>query len=258
MAEQFGAYSKYYDLLYQDKDYLGETNYILCLLRRFSKNVHSVLELGSGTGKHAELLAEQGLRVTGVERSEWMLDSAKQRIQLASGRKLLGSFDVTYGDARSYSDGNLYDAVISLFHVVSYQTSKEDLLGILQTAASHLRPGSVFLFDVWYGPAVVTTPPEMRVKRIEDEEVRVLRIAEPVVTGVENRVDVGYTMIVTNKRDGEVTEFGEVHPMRYYFPLELELAANSVGLDLIHSEAWLTGNSPSTNTWGVVFVAQKN
>ena len=56
----FDAYSNYYDLLYQDKDYVAETEYINSLISSYSKNAESILELGSGTGIHAGLLANIG------------------------------------------------------------------------------------------------------------------------------------------------------------------------------------------------------
>ena len=54
----FDAYAAYYDLLYKDKDYAGETEYVHRLIQRFNPGAKSILELGSGTGKHARLLAE--------------------------------------------------------------------------------------------------------------------------------------------------------------------------------------------------------
>ena len=49
------------------------------------------------------------------------------------------------------------------------------------TAAKHLKPNGVFIFDFWYGPGVLTDPPVVRLKRLENEEIEVLRIAEPVM-----------------------------------------------------------------------------
>jgi hypothetical protein len=47
----FKAYSRYYDLLYSDKDYESEVKYILHLLKRNGVTKGNILELGSGTGK---------------------------------------------------------------------------------------------------------------------------------------------------------------------------------------------------------------
>ena len=35
MSDPFGLYSRYYDLLYADKDYVGEAKYVRSLISRF-------------------------------------------------------------------------------------------------------------------------------------------------------------------------------------------------------------------------------
>ena len=257
MSIQFDAYSQYYDLLYQDKDYAGEADYVRRLLSRFLPSVSSILELGCGTGKHAALLAESGLQITGVEVSESMLQQAVGRAVAANAAGVAGSFKPVSGDARTVRVGKCFDAVVSLFHVVSYQTTNNDVRQMFETAATHLQPGGLFLFDVWYGPAVVTLKPVVRVKRMENSQIAVLRIAEPKVDMNRNRVDVTYTVLVTDRTSGHVQQFTEEHHMRYYFAPELELIAESNGMPIIHSEEWMTGGSPSENTWGVTFIARK-
>ena len=64
MSEQdavFADYSRYYDLLYGDKDYDAETAYVHALLARHGLSRASVLEFGSGTGRPG---AARALRLT--------------------------------------------------------------------------------------------------------------------------------------------------------------------------------------------------
>ena len=52
--KQFGnIYSQYYDLLYSDKDYAGEVDYIIKLIKENSNEAKTLLDMGSGTGKQA-------------------------------------------------------------------------------------------------------------------------------------------------------------------------------------------------------------
>ncbi|MCA9034579.1 MAG: class I SAM-dependent methyltransferase [Planctomycetaceae bacterium] len=254
---QFAAYSRYYDLLYQDKNYRGETAYIIDLLSRYDNECHTLLELGCGTGIHASLLAEAGFDVTGVEISESMLKQALLRAADVSGRITKGAFNAVQGNALTVRVEQSFDAVVSLFHVVSYQTTNSDVQKMFETASTHLKPGGVFLFDVWYGPAVVHMRPVVRVKRMDNESIRVLRIAEPQLNMNDNRVDVTYTVLITEKATGRVEQLTEEHHMRYYFAPELSLLAQSAGMVITRSEEWMTGNAPSELTWGVTFVARK-
>ena len=60
-AKVFIDYAKYYDTLYQDKDYKAETDYVVSFFKNSdSKSAGSILELGCGTGKHALCFAQKG------------------------------------------------------------------------------------------------------------------------------------------------------------------------------------------------------
>ena len=257
MSDHFGAYSQYYDLLYQNKDYPGEVAYIESLLREHGSDVKDLLELGCGTGIHAELLAQRGFDVTGVELSQRMFERATARAEQLKLTDCPGSFQLHSGDARNFSIDQQFDAVISLFHVVSYQVTNQDVCQMFATASNHLKPGGLFMFDVWYGPAVLSMKPAVRIKRIENDQSEICRIAEPEIDFNANRVDVQYTILVTDKQTQAVNQFSETHPMRYYFVPELELLAAQHQMKLRHCEEWITGNAPSDQTWGVTFVLQK-
>src|SRR5258705_12606383 len=69
----FKRYGAYYDLLYRDKDYEAEAEYVARTLRSTNPAMRSLLEFGSGTGRHGRLIARHGFDVFGVERSESMV-----------------------------------------------------------------------------------------------------------------------------------------------------------------------------------------
>ena len=252
----FKAYSRYYDLLYKEKDYLGEVDYIDSLLKGYAPMSKSILELGCGTGKHAEMLVEKGYCVHGIDLSESMLEAAQCRLcQMPDGKATKLSF--CRGDIRNYRIQEKFDSVISLFHVISYQTANKDVNSAFKTAHQHLNPRGVFIFDCWYGPAVLTERPEVRVKKLEDDSIEVTRIAEPVVHPEENVVDVNYHIIIRDKITNSVEQVFETHKMRYFTTPEIRLVFDSNGFEILKSEEWMTGNKPSVNTWGVCYIARK-
>jgi SAM-dependent methyltransferase len=189
----FQRYSQYYDLLYRDKDYEAEVEYVARTLRSAAPAVQRLLEFGSGTGRHGRLLARQGFQVFGIERSQRMVAEAQRHaVSRPAGD---GGFACCQGDIKTVDLGNVFDAVISLFHVVSYQTCNADLIATFRNAARHLKGGGIFFFDVWHGPAVLRERPSVRVKRIEDENLRVTRIAEPKLDVNAGVVTVVYTIL---------------------------------------------------------------
>ena len=251
----FAGYSRYYDLLYRDKDYAGESRYVAQLIRQHAPSAGSVLEIGCGTGAHAAELAEIGFDVTGVDMSEGMLDAAESRrsaLDAALSRKLT----FVSGDARTVRLGRKFDAVISLFHVMSYQTSNDDLTAAFQTAREHLDARGIFIFDCWYGPAVMRQWPSVTRKTLSDESTEVQRTAEPVVHANENVVDVNYTVIVTDRMTGANETIHETHRMRYLFTPEIKLMLELAGMTLVESKAWMTSEPAGLDSWGACFVAR--
>ena len=252
----FGRYSRYYDLLYRDKDYAAEVAYVARVLRESAPTARTLLEFGSGTGRHGRLLVEQGFDVFGIERSETMAAAAK-KASIGFQTQQDGKFDCRQGDIRTVNLDRIFDAVIALFHVVSYQTGNEDLLQTFNSAARHLNAGGIFMFDVWHGPAVLAERPSVRVKRVEDGEILLTRIAEPALDTNASVVTVHYTMLAEAKADHRLTTFHEEHRMRYLFPMEIDLIARQSGFSVERSEEFMTGNPVSENTWGVTYLLRK-
>jgi len=167
----FDNYAHYYDLLYRDKDYRGETDYICGLLEKFAPGAKSILDLGCGTGRHAVSLAERGFDVFGVDLSNKMIAKAGERkTQLSSHISQKVNFEVA--DIRKLNIGKNFDVIVSLFHVLSYQTTDEDLQAVFEVVAEHLEPEGIFIFDFWYGPAVLAEKPEVREKKKSNRQWR--------------------------------------------------------------------------------------
>jgi SAM-dependent methyltransferase len=255
MSPVFDTYARYYDLLYRDKNYAGEAEYVAAHIRNLAPQAKRILELGCGTGVHAEHLARTGYTVHGVDMSEAMLVRAEAR-KAGLPSAVAAHLSFGHGDVRTVRTGESYDAVISLFHVISYQITNDDLQAAFATAKAHLNPGGVFLFDFWYGPAVLTDPPVVRVKRLGDEEIEVLRIAEPVIHFNENVVDVNYQVMITEKATGGIEQIRETHNMRYLFLPEIAERLGAHGFSLEQAEEWVSGKAPGNDTWGVCCVAR--
>jgi len=247
----FNEYARYYDLLYRDKDYGAETEYVHGLIQAQNPDAKSILNIGCGSGRHDRCLVAHGYTVTGVDISEEMLAAAQNS---AAGSE---SLDYVQGDARSVRLDKTFDVVISLFHVMSYQVTNADLMAAFVTAHTHLKPGGSFVFDCWYGPGVLTDPPTVRVKELEDDVITVTRIAQPVMHPNENVVDVNYRVFLKDNGSGSVREINETHRMRYLFQPEVEMMLTTAGFELQLSEEWLTSAPLSMASWNALFVARE-
>lgn len=217
MNPVFGKeYSDSYDLLYEEKDYEGECTLIEKIIGEYSKiPVHSILDLGCGTGNHSLRLAERGYNVTGVDRSNEMLDIAKAK---AEQKEIHCNF--FQSDLREFDNQKKYDAVIMMFAVLGYQLENEEVLAALKTVSKHLKKEGVFICDVWYGPAVLNQKPGESVRVIENEETKIIRVSSGILDTFRHLVKVHYHLW-TIKGDRVLSEAQEEHAMRFFFPLEL-------------------------------------
>lgn len=256
MSQVFDTYARYYDLLYRDKDYAGESEYVVAHIREQTPRAKRILELGCGTGAHAEHLARMGYTVHGIDMSEAMLARAEAR-KATLPPEVAARLSFGLGDVRTVRTGGTYDVVISLFHVMSYQTTNADLDAAFETASVHLQPGGLFLFDFWYGPAVLTQLPEVRVKRLEDEEIKVTRVAEPVLHVNENVVDVNYTVFIEVKASKAVEQVRETHRMRYLFLPELLCFADAEAWTDFNNFGWMKSQELHQDDWAGLFFTTK-
>lgn len=253
------AYSSLYDLLYADKDYEGECDFIESAFNRFSEiKVERVLDLGCGTGNHAWRLARRGYQVIGVDLSEPMLKIARQKKD---------SFCLPVGitppffirdDIRQLNLRINFDAVVALFAVLGYQAETEDVLTFMGTVERHLAPGGLFLADFWYGPAVEAIKPEPRQKVISFNKNRVIRTARTDLNPEKHHCLVHYHLLI-EKEDGSLAdEFKEDHLMRYFYLPEIKNFLSLSGLKFLHLSAFGDLDKPAnSDTWNVFLVAKK-
>jgi SAM-dependent methyltransferase len=245
----FKEYSNYYNLLYKDKNYIGETDYIDSLIKKFSfSESTTVLNLGCGTGKHDGLLRQKGYEITGVDFSNDMLDIARANCP---------QIPFIEGDVRTLKLNKTFDVVLSLFHVMSYQTLNKDLYDAFLTAKHHLKVGGIFIFDFWYGPSVIAEMPSKRTKQVEDDHLKIVRYTTPTIHPNENIVDVHFDVEITNKQTNEVTQLKELHHMRYLFLPELRQLLNTAGLMIQSEEEWMTGGELGFHSWSGCLVTRK-
>lgn len=136
MTGVFADYARYYDALYSGKDYEAEALYFHLLIQKYGElETRKILEFGAGTGKHQLAFTQLGYSAEAVEPSQEMC-----KIGTIAGAR------IRPGDFQSYRHPEKVDAVLALFHVVSYLTADEDLLRAFENARSHLVRGGFVCF----------------------------------------------------------------------------------------------------------------
>jgi SAM-dependent methyltransferase len=243
------AYAKYYNLLYKDKNYLEEYTYIREILKKYGANGKNILDIGCGTGKHLNFFKKDSFSVSGVDMSDNMIGEAKKYLQQEE--------NLICAKASEFQFDKKFDTIVSLFHVMSYQTKNSELEKVFQNIQNHLIEGGLFIFDFWYGPAVLLDPPVVRIKRLEDDETKITRITEPVMRYNENIVDVHFEVIYEDKRTHIFEKIHETHNMRYLFLPEIMYLTERAGLSFVTAYSWLNFSSLSEKSWYGLVVLKK-
>ncbi|MEM1515793.1 MAG: methyltransferase domain-containing protein [Candidatus Bathyarchaeia archaeon] len=245
-------YSKYYDLLYMDKDYEKECEFIEEAFKQYSsiKPVKTILDVGCGTGGHLIPLARRGYEVTGIDKQESMVNIAEEKIH-----KYKVSARVMVADAVDFNLNEEFDACISMFAVINYIIQTDNLIKAFKNVRRHLKQGALFIFDFWYGPAVLTIKPSSRVKIVEKEGIKVVRTVVPELDTFNCIVKSNYYLIAI-KEGKIVDEVREVHVLRYLFPQELIHYLSETGFKVLKfCEFPYLDKPPSENTWNVAVIA---
>jgi len=247
-----GDYADSYDSLYSTKDYASECDLIEQIFEIHGHGaIARVLDLGCGTGNHALELSRRGYDVVGVDRSTSMLARARQK--RFHGR---GTLAFRQGDTRSLDLGQTFDAALMMFAVLGYQVENRDVLSALQTARRHLRADALFIFDVWYGPAVLSQRPSLRFQATPTTDGQILRSAAGDLDVRHHVCTVAYHIWRLADRL-VVAESSETHVMRYFFPMELEVLLECAGFTLVRLGAFPdVDRNPDVTTWNCLAVAR--
>lgn len=249
----FDAYAAYYDLLYQDKNYKEEAVYIDELINRhMPRTCSTLLDMGCGTGRHAYEFSKLNYQVEGIDISEKMINIARRNFNE-------GGIFFHHDDIKTATLNKHFDAIVALFHVLCYQVQDEDLLQVFKTAASHLNNEGLFIFDCWYGPGVLSDPPVIRKKEMENADLRITRIAHPHVENDCNAVLVDYSILIEQKNAKMQHHVHEKHRVRYLFKDDVARMAKLSGFEVIATHPWLqfTPLKEDEQRWNATFVLKK-
>lgn len=162
MYESYRSFASVYDEFMDGTDYQKTADQIQDMITRFGvskptqkrtgaseardvllaaeKNL--VVDLGCGTGKFTEILADRGYDVMGIDLSEEMLGIALERRDSLRHRTLYLCQDMRefelYGTAGTF---------VSVGDSVNYLLTDEDMIKLFKRVNTFLFPGGIFVFD---------------------------------------------------------------------------------------------------------------
>jgi SAM-dependent methyltransferase len=102
-----------------------------------------LLDLCCGPGRHAVEFARRGFRVTGVDRSPYLLARAREK----AAESAMG-VEWVLGDMREFCRPAAFDLACNLFTSFGYFAREDDNLRVLRNLRKSLRDGGALIIDV--------------------------------------------------------------------------------------------------------------
>lgn len=250
----FEKYAQFYDTLYQDKDYKGECDFIEKIFKKYSNyKVKTILDLGCGTASHDIILAKRNYDITGVDISQKMLKIATEKIKHEDLK-----IELYRGNIQTIRLHKKLDAVISMFNVMGYQTTNETFKKALLTAKAHLKKGGLFIFDIWFGPAVLQNKPKNKIKNVYNiKGNKIIRHSKCKIDTLKRIAQVYFT---TKKySEGKlITTSNEQHNVRFFFLNEIRLLLTNSGFNIKIAPKFLKRwNNITDNNWETMVICEK-
>jgi len=248
------AYAGAYDALYGEKNYAAECDMIENLFVEFGANgkVSSLADFGCGTGNHVIPLAARGHRVSGVDLSPGMLEQARTKAAQAG---VTTRTQFALGDVQNVDvPGAPFDAAIMMFAVLGYQRTDDEVRAALANVRRHIPAGAPFVFDVWYGPAVIADKPGAREREVDSPSGKLVRRTDSTLDEARNLCTVHFELErFEGGKSAEIVR--EDHVMRYFFPEELDRFAAESGFAPVARRDFNDYRKPVTGvSWNVAGV----
>jgi SAM-dependent methyltransferase len=234
MSCNFNSYARYYDRIYQNRDYSNFTKTIVDLLKKHGAAGGRVLDLGCGTATQSLFFERLGYSYTGVDRSPEMIQIAKEKFPDRESNFLVSEIS-------RLNLNHKFEVIVSLFHVLSYQTENEQLMDFFKAITRHMNENSVAYVDFWSGPAVREQGPQVSQKTFQDKDGVLKKMVAPLTSSSFPVFELDVQ--VEELQDNIFVEtVKEKHTMRCFFPEELEEVTRRAGLIIIeksiHKDEW--------------------
>jgi SAM-dependent methyltransferase len=239
----FKKYAKIYDLFNFKKNYQSEVDYLLKIVSKYEeKKSKNFLDIGCGTGRHANCLANKVDYITGVDNSQDMLSVAKNNFPKINFQNM------------NYKHKIKFDVCFSFFHVFSYLKKDKEIDAFFKYASQNLGKNGLLIFDYWFKQSVIKDPPCEKVKYLKYKNKIIIRSTEFLQVYKKDIIKIFFKFFIIKKK--KITSFKEVHEMRYFTKKKINSFSKKYNFKLINNFEWLKNYKPK-DKWYACMVLKK-
>jgi SAM-dependent methyltransferase len=136
--------AKYYDLIYSQKDYQAEVDFILEVARKHKLKQHALLDVGCGTGSHLNLLSRHFPVLYGIDLNPEILDVAKKKLQ-----KNVPTAKFLCAGMADFKLDSKFNLITCLYSVFNYNLDTKSATRTLKNFRKHLEPGGIAIIALY-------------------------------------------------------------------------------------------------------------
>ena len=117
--------------------------------RKATESGGRVLELGAGTGRVSLAIAQAGVSIHALDRSDAMLHALETKLA-AQPPEVRSRVSLVAADMRTFAVPERFALIIAPFRAFLHNVTEEDRVTCLQRVRQHLRLGGRFAFNVFH------------------------------------------------------------------------------------------------------------
>jgi len=205
-----------------------------------------ILELGCGTGRVALPLAKEGLRITGLDLSQQMLEIFHEKLakEVSARPELADRVEIIHGSMADFSLRQKFALITAPFRAFQAVTNQNDIENTLACVREHLTDEGIFIVNVfrpyaepldesWCGE-------EKFIDEIIEEEsnIRIERYELRERIDVKNQIIYPSLIYVATYPDGSTERLVEPLQMKYYYSRQLRKEIEKAGLIVAEEFSW--------------------
>ena len=209
--------SRYYDLIYSQKDYKKEVEAVKKLVSKHQKSKgNDLLEVACGTGRHAQHLQDD-FNILATDVNAEMLRMARRNVKGVRFRQ---------SDMLTLNLGREFDVIICLFSSIGYIRTYANLRKTINNFAHHLKTGGVAVIEPWYTKSTYTVGwPHL--STYCDDNVKIARECVSRIRGDVSIMEMHYLIAERNK---SVKHYVDLHELGMFEPEKILLFMKEAGM----------------------------
>lgn len=234
----------FYSFMFSPERFAAAKDEVSRIMALTGCSVGTLLDLCCGPGRHAVEFAQRGFQVTGVDRSPFLLDRAREHASVASI-----SVEWVKEDMRSFVRPGRFDLVCNLFTSFGYFKDENEDLRVLRNIHQSLKDGGVAIIDTLGKERLARTWQNAICSPLSDGS---LLLQRPQVLNDWSRILSEWTLI----KNGHTRNFTFEHTV--YSGRELKDRLLASGFQKVQLFGDLQGSSYGLDAARLVAVAHKS